>query len=872
MSLGRISNVPGSATNAPNAATILNTWADQIELDGINILSNTASISLNSVNITNLQIAVAGLGAGSTNVFLSVSPGIDPNGIIDSNAGIIAAIESVRNTNKTLVWDCPAYSAQGFDNTKTIFIRSNTNIDWTSSGAFITDAIGVPAMAMAGTVTNCTFTDFTVRYTGNPGATILQYAGAWSTNNSHWNDVVLLNYMVANNGNTFTSPATPIWPGPTNTSALFYIGGNVSNCSFIGACSVTSVNPTADRFVNCLFSLNIQWLPGAITSGLPQNATTAAQPSNISFDGIVIDGVCMAWVGTGANLKIRNITRFRYGDLEDSSGNFQGGMSASGRSGNLATDLWSAPPHLFYLQSTNTAFPCSVDYFNIFSQGLYTSNNPNYGSRRTGLSGYINLMKIDASGLNTIKNLTSKDPDGFCDILALTGGVILPGSSIENVDVFMDCGVGGTYLPVTSFTTTSFSVAPANWVCNQSGVTYAGVNSGSYLTKFSSGEVRMVAYVVTVVGNSATAITATWAKPLLLSNTSTVYAGLTNSGRFALRYPGQPAQNVFFKNIKVIDLATLPFCWPLSSDAATNHINVVMDVQVIVQDYPTVAQYTPGFGLAGEGINCRVNTIFSNCSNNQSLRGPIVNNTSSPTNDQFREDTLHGWRQVIITFAVAPTGTSANLIADLYHTGDTGWVWPTGTYNVLFSDNQIRPVSFTNGSVACTWSVALTGTPTVTAQACLINATQFNNFKPRIQLAQTPPNINLGVRARVIDVSNGIELEINQGLLEERWTQFWQGIPSGATPITYDASWAIDRAAFAPTTTLTGGSATAVNLTTGGNTILTGASIAASAPLPIIGPQPYAGVITVAPVSGTLPTGGVAYVGVRGVRVGMAGN
>lgn len=823
---------------------------------------------------TNVQTAVSNiLAKASTNIFLSAQPNIDKTGLTDSTVGVLAALALVAGTNNTLVWDCPCYCAIGTDLTKTIFIAGNTNIDFTSSGAFITDALGVPAIGIVGvSASNCTFTDFTLRYIGNPGATMLQYVGTWAANNGNWNTVTLTNYMTASNGNTFTGGATAIWPGPTNTCGLIYIGGGVTNINFVGNCSATAVYSTADRFIPCLFSLNTQWVFGiTVPSGLAVNSTTAAQPTNISFDSFTVDGVCMAWVGTGANLKMRNITRFRYGDLEDSSGNNQGGIgTVSGRSGNLATDLWFAPPHLFYLQSTSASFVCSVDYLNILDEGIYTSNNLNYGSRRTGLSGYINSMKIDASALNTVKNYITKSPDGFCDVLAQVGGSITPGCTIENVDIYLDCGVGGTWMNCSGAAAgaTSFTVAPANWVCNQSGGSYVGWNTGTYPTTFSTGEIRAVTYTVTVVGNSATAINAAWTKPLLNTNTTLIRVGGPNAGRFAFRYPSTPAQNLFLKNIKIIDLATFPYTWPLQSDAATGHINVFMDAQVIVNDVPTICTYYPGFGLTGEGINIHVKQILANHSQTQNLRGPIANVTGVTTTDFYHEVELHGWRQVAITFASAPSGTGTNLAADQYHTGDTGWIWPSGTCNVLFSDNEIRAVTFTNGSVTTSWTGALTGAPSVTAIACLLNFANFNSFKPRIQVALAVGNIvTYGVRAKVLDMSNGATFDLNQGKMTETWEQFFQGLPSGSTGITYDTTWAIDQPTWGVTSALSGGTATNVNINTGGTTLLANAPIASPGAVPALAPQVYAGVITVAAVSGSLPTAGTAYVGVRGTRV-----
>lgn len=825
------------------------------------------------------------LSRANSNVYLSAYPGVDSTGVTDSFAAVAAAIASVANTNKTLVWDCPAFLQVGTDLTKTIFVAGNTSIDFTAAGVLITDSLGIPVIAhvCAGN-SNVTMEDFTLRYIGNPGATMLQYTGTWATNNGNWNTITLTNYLAANNGNTFTGGATAIWPSPTNSCALIYFGGGVSNINYIGSVTITAAFSTADRFIPTLFALNIQWKANqTIPSGLVQNATTAAQPANISFDGVTVDGVCMGWVGTGSNVKLRNITSLRYGDLEDSSGNNQGGIGTnSGRSGNLANDLWFAPPHLFYLQSNNSAFVCSVDYLNILDQGIYTSNNPNYGSRRTSGSGYINMMKVDASSLNTLVNIICKRPDGFCDVLAQVGGSIVPGCMMDGVDIFMDCGIGATVTTVNAgslpATTTSFTVLPANWVCNQLGGTYAGIASGTFTTQFSSGEVRSVTYTVTVVSGNATAISASWTQPLLNANTNVVRIGPASGGavggRFAFRWPGQPATNFWLNNIKIVDQATFPLMWPMQSDASVGHVNIFMRYDLIVQDWPTIANYNPGFGLTGEGIDIIGKTILTNCSATQNFRGPIVNNSGTLTLDHFREEVLHGWRQTLITFAVAPTGTSGNILSAMWPLGTVGWIYPSGTYNVIFSDGEVRPVTFTNGSVACSWSVALTGTPTVTAQACLINAAQFNAFRPRIQLAQVgaPVLINYGVRARVIDVSNGGEINLNQGMMEELWWQYFQGIPSGSTGITYDATWAIDRAAWGVLAALSGGTATAVNLTTGGNTILSNGAVTSPGPLPIVGPQPYAGVITVAPVSGSLPSAGTAYVGVRGVRSGLSTN
>lgn len=78
MPLPRISNTPGSATDAPTAATDLNLWADQIEASQANISSNTSVITnvaygntalgslVNDLTVGNLALFAAIGGVGST--------------------------------------------------------------------------------------------------------------------------------------------------------------------------------------------------------------------------------------------------------------------------------------------------------------------------------------------------------------------------------------------------------------------------------------------------------------------------------------------------------------------------------------------------------------------------------------------------------------------------------------------------------------------------------------------------------------------------------------------------------------------------------------------------------------------------------------
>jgi hypothetical protein len=404
-----------------------------------------------------------------------------------------------------------------------------------------------------------------------------------------------------------------------------------------------------------------------------------------------------------------------------------------------------------------------------------------------------------------------------------------------------------------------------------------GITSGAYPTVFSTGELRMVTYTVTTSGNSATAISGAWTQPLLNTNTLTVRIAMSSCGRFAFRYPGQPAQNVHLKNIKFFDSSLLPWMWPMQSDSAVAHVNMFVETQGIVQDFPTVATYYPGFGLSGEGVSVKAKYIFTNCSSTQGSRGPIVNSSANPTFDHTHDVEIHGWRQTAITFAVAPTGTSANLVSACWQTGVVGWIYPSGVYIVVFSDNEVRAVTFTLGSVACSWAIALTGTPTVSAVANLLNNAQFDSFKPRIVLQNPAGGVDMGVHGSVRDMSNGLFIEVNQGLQEEQWTQYWQGTPpAGATytppMVSFPVTFAIDRTVWGIVTTL--GTIASVNVGQNGGSA-TAFITAASPTSGVSNTRPIGVPVTVTGTPLLTPNvnfdgTGVAVLSQRGVRTKLA--
>lgn len=76
------------------------------------------------------------------------------------------------------------------------------------------------------------------------------------------------------------------------------------------------------------------------------------------------------------------------------------------------------------------------------------------------------------------------------------------------------------------------------------------------------------------------------------------------------------------------------------------------------------------------------------------------------------------------------------------------WPWTSGIYSVLFSNNDVRDVTLTNGSTAATWSGGLSGAATQTANARYVQlmspTAQATNFDiPFFDFSNSFPRFNL---------------------------------------------------------------------------------------------------------------------------------
>jgi hypothetical protein len=426
MTLATISVTAGSADSAPVGGAKINLCIAEVNSHDSSITSLNSSVSTISAKqvtdeaaITSLQSAVSGLGQSGKLVYLSVYPGIDNTGVTDSHTAVQAAFNAAASTNKTIVWDCPVYCAVGLTNANAIFVPSSLSCRFEGEGVCITDGIGVPTFVYASNVIDVTWVNQTIKYIAGPsgayGDTATSNAAGQpvTISTQAFNNSTLLNYMVANNANTFGSGSTPVWPGPTNVSAINYITGPATRLRWEGLTRMyvpDGVN--ASNFIPCAFSITKNWNHGVATAGISVSNTNCSLPTEILIEDLIIDGCYMGIVGGGRNVQINKYRSVRYSDIQTTAGGTVGGVST-----------WFAPPHALYITSDGaTNLPHLTHIKDFIDEGMYVGTV----TRRSVGSGFINSVKFEPSSGSTLHCSYCARPDGFIQILAngYSGGTI----------------------------------------------------------------------------------------------------------------------------------------------------------------------------------------------------------------------------------------------------------------------------------------------------------------------------------------------------------------------------------------------------------------------------------------------------------------
>ncbi len=376
------------------------------------------------------------------------------DGVADDSLGAASAFLAARNYAFTLVVDCPVYIHVGLDVTRPIFIDDGTTVTFEGGGKFIVDDIMQPTFVIANS-SNILLNGWNVEYNGS--MPVDEYTGYYVKNGTTiastlytppaqiFNNVTLRNWYASNRS---VSGANPVWSGPTNTSAVFYIVGNSSNIAVSNMIIGAPTSAGASGFVPVVFAFGLGFNSNqTVTSSTPETSAYMSVPNSLSFSNIDLDGTLMGFVGTLRESTFKDVTSNRYSDLQDSSGNNVGGEENGATCAAASTNCWFAPPHLFYFNYDSTGDS------NLFNYGIVLENITDTGTRvgnyRNHTSGDACSLKIGGTSI-TVNNYITHRPDGFMD--TLTGNTML----FENITATYDSSYLAEQWPAWRFTQTGY--------------------------------------------------------------------------------------------------------------------------------------------------------------------------------------------------------------------------------------------------------------------------------------------------------------------------------------------------------------------------------------------------------------------------------
>ena len=231
-----------------------------------------------------------------------------------------------------------------------------------------------------------------------------------------FNNGPLMKWLTVNRAITFDGTQgdlAPIWTGPSNMSAVFFITGDTSSVTVTGMRLYAPASAPGDRFVPMAFSLSANYTSNqVVTTATPRTTAHVAVPHDLTFTNIDLDGIYMGWQGNAQNVVFDTIRSHRYSDLQDVNGGTVGGVGK-----------WFAPPHLFYLNYLTTGdrglFNRNLRIHDVIDSGPRIGVARDKGGSDT-ISGYALSLKIGAVD-STVDHYTSNRPDGFMDVLDSDG-------------------------------------------------------------------------------------------------------------------------------------------------------------------------------------------------------------------------------------------------------------------------------------------------------------------------------------------------------------------------------------------------------------------------------------------------------------------
>jgi hypothetical protein len=347
------------------------------------------------------------------------------DGRADDTLAVTKAFSAAKHNAFLLIVDCPVRLHIGSDVGRTVFIEDGTHITFTGTGKFVVDNVFQPAFVVANS-SDIALTDWDLEYRGglpvDPDTGGFQRGGEFVTQHGRFqpaaafNDIDITNWLSDHRGIHFDQTlghVASVWVGPTNTSSLFFICGDVSRLRVTGMRLHVSADAGAEHFIPMAFSFSRNYKSRqTITRTMPLTAQIVAVPHDLTFSNIDLDGSYMGWQGTVQNATFEHIRSHRYADLQDAQGGTVGGVGK-----------WFAPPHLFYLNYAKDGDPALFNR-NIIIRDVIDSG-PRLGKARDGgdgdgLSG--NALSLKVGGINVIVDgYQSSRPDGLLDVLASDG-------------------------------------------------------------------------------------------------------------------------------------------------------------------------------------------------------------------------------------------------------------------------------------------------------------------------------------------------------------------------------------------------------------------------------------------------------------------
>ena len=347
------------------------------------------------------------------------------DGRADDTAATAQAFAAARHNAFTLLVDCPVRLHIGADISRPLFIDDGTSITLNGAGKFTVDNVLQPAFVVANS-SEITLTNWDVEYVGslpvNPDTGGFEQSGRFVIRSGRFqpaaafNDNRLTMWLAKNRGINFDRSqghVTSVWVGPTNTSSVFFITGDVSKVRVIGMKLHAAADAGAERFIPMAFSLSQNFRSHqTVTARMPMTSQFVAIPHDLEFSNIDLDGTYMGWQGNVQNASFEHIRSHRYADLQDKDNGEVGGVGK-----------WFAPPHLFYLNYAKDGDP------GLFNKDVsirdVIDSGPRLGEARDkggsdSISGYALSLKI--GGVNVVVDgYQSNRPDGFLDVLASDG-------------------------------------------------------------------------------------------------------------------------------------------------------------------------------------------------------------------------------------------------------------------------------------------------------------------------------------------------------------------------------------------------------------------------------------------------------------------